>query len=104
MKNSTRAWVLLSFISVLFVATGYHLGGREGLLWGFAAALIINTLVYFYGDIFILRQFSGRIIEGYDPYGLAKTLKKSAAEPICPPLIKVTPQKSTHCFFRRQKC
>ena len=99
MRNSTRSWILLSFISVLFVAIGYHWGQREGLLWGFAIALILNTVVYFYGDVFIQRQFSSYRVEGYDPYGLIKILRRLTKTAGMPnPQVRIIPSASMVAF------
>ncbi len=99
MKNSTRAWLLLSLISIFLVSVGYHLASREGLLWGFAIALILNSVVYFYGDIFIVRQFNGKNVEGYDPYGLTLILRKlSKRAGVEAPWIRILPTSSLIAF------
>jgi heat shock protein HtpX len=55
--------------------------------------------VYFYGDIFIVRQFSGQDVEGHDPYGLTVMLKKlSRRAGMSVPWIRILPNPSLIAF------
>ncbi len=70
MQNSTRAWLFLSVLSLILIISGHFIGGREGLLWGFAIALCVNTISYFYSDFYFVNQYHGHLIEGQDSWGL----------------------------------
>lgn len=86
MRNSTRAWILLSAISLALIVTGNIIGGREGLLWGFALALTINTLCYFYLDLRLPIILKAKIVEGQDPWLLLQNVNMLAkkAKLACP--------------------
>ncbi len=75
MSGSTKAWFFLLLLASLILLAGHSLGGRQGLLWALVIALSVNSLVYFYSDLRILSLFSGRRLEGRDPWGALELTK-----------------------------
>lgn len=75
--RAAKVWVVLGAISLALIFGG-HAMGRFGLLIGFLLALSINSIVYFYADIRIAKLFSGRELEGQDPWGLRRQTKELA--------------------------
>ena len=80
---------------LLIVITGQSIGGREGLLWGVAIALTINSLIYLYPDLRLKLLFSGETLEGSDPWGVQDKLKDLAQRARIPvPVVQVLPNPS----------
>ncbi|MCM2281491.1 MAG: M48 family metalloprotease [Bdellovibrionaceae bacterium] len=78
-RGSLKVWIFLSTLSIALMIAGLKLGDRHGLLAGFLAALAINGLVFFYGDLRLLKRFHGEQLEGQDPWGLLSRLEALAA-------------------------
>lgn len=72
-KPATRAWTFMLLLSFLIILAGQTLGERQGLLWGVAIALSINTLIFFYGELRLAPWLAGREVEGTDPWSLLST-------------------------------
>ncbi|MCB0408281.1 MAG: M48 family metalloprotease, partial [Bdellovibrionales bacterium] len=90
MTSATRTWTFLTSLMILIVIIGQSLAGREGLLWGVALALTINSLIFLYPDLRLKLFFSGKVLEGKDPWGINEmvhTLVQRARIPM--PQIKI---------------
>lgn len=64
--------------SAIFISGGYVFFGRQGLLWAFTVIVFVNATIYFYGDQRILRYFNGRLLEGFDPWGVGYMVQRLA--------------------------
>ena len=69
-SNSTKVWVFIIGICLFFLVLGYRLGDRLGLLVGLLSAIILNVLIFFYGEAHILNLLKVRLSEGQDPWGV----------------------------------
>lgn len=95
MTSATRTWTFLTALMLLIVVSGQTLGGREGLLWGVAVALTINSLIYLYPDLRLKLLFSGEVLEGTDPWGVLNKLRELAQRARIPiPVVQVLPSAS----------
>ncbi len=74
-SNSTKVWVFIVGICLFFLVLGYRLGDRVGLLAGLFFAIILNLLIFFYGEAHILNLLNVRLSEGQDPWGLQPLIK-----------------------------
>lgn len=79
-RGSLKIWFFLSALSITFMVGGLKLGDRHGLLLGFLTALAINGLVFFYGDLRLLKRFPCERLEGQDAWGLLARLEALAAK------------------------
>lgn len=70
MNRSYIAWTILGLFSISLMYVGKELADRQGLLAAFILSLLINSLVYFYGDFRLKKLFHSKTIEGRDPYNL----------------------------------
>ena len=66
---STRFNFRFCVLNIRHFAPQAHLG-RQGLLWAFTVIVFVNATIYFYGDQRIPRYFNGRLLEGFDPWGV----------------------------------
>lgn len=78
MSGSTKAWAVLSVLSVILVVSFQSWGGRQGLLWGVIIVLSINCVLYFFNEIRLEKLFSGQLIEGQNPWNLFELTEKLA--------------------------
>lgn len=69
-SNSTKVWVFIIGICLFLLILGYRLGDRTGLLIGLSFAVILNLLIFFFGEAHILNLLRVRLSEGQDPWGL----------------------------------
>ncbi len=77
-SNSTKVWVFIIAICLFFLVLGFRLGDRVGLLAGLICAIILNLLIFFYGEAHILSLLKVRLSEGQDPWGLQPLIKDYA--------------------------
>jgi heat shock protein HtpX len=75
-SNSTKVWIFIVAACLVFLVTGYHFGGRLGLLLGLIFAVVINILIFFYGENHILKLLAVRRVRGQDPWGLQPVIKE----------------------------
>lgn len=76
MNRSYLAWLLMGSFSIFLMYLGRSIADRQGLLLAFIIALVLNSLVYFYGDIRIKKLFRSKKVEGQDPYRLEEITKQ----------------------------
>ncbi len=74
-RTSLKVWLFLGSLSVGLLVAGEKVGHRHGLLAGFLLALLMNALIFFYGELCLLRRFSIERLEGQDPWGLLSSLE-----------------------------
>ena len=74
MSNSTKVWFFLLALSMTILTLGYQLGDRQGLFIAFLISLAIHCLIYFYGDIHLIKKLNGRKVLGQDPWGVQKII------------------------------
>lgn len=86
--RAAKVGLVLGGLSFFLIIGGYALASRFGLLFGFLAALSVNSLVFFYADLRLASLFPGREVEGQDPWGLLRVTKELArrAQIPCPTL------------------
>lgn len=76
MKNSTKVWLFILTTSLFLLILGYNLGDRLGLLIGFLMAIILNVLVFFYGENHLLKSLHAQKLIGQDGWGMIDTVTK----------------------------
>lgn len=100
MKNtSTKVWFFILFCSFSLLVIGYQLGERLGLLVGFLSALLLNIIVFFYGENRILKKFEATKVSGQDPWGMLEMVSKLSSElGISVPNVYIVQHHSANAF------
>lgn len=84
MKNSrtisTQVWLFIVASSLVFLIICSQMGGRLGLFMGLLLALTFHTLIFFWGEGLLLRNFTLVPLKGKDPWGLNNRLDKWSAD------------------------
>jgi heat shock protein HtpX len=55
-----RLFVLLGFLTALFLGIGYYFAGTYGMIIGVSIALLTNFIAYWYSDSFVLKLYKAR--------------------------------------------
>lgn len=68
--NSLKTFLLIAFMTALFLAVGFFLGGETGAIIAFGFALLMNGFAYWNSDKLVLRMHKAVKIEYRDNPGL----------------------------------
>ncbi len=97
--NSTKVWIFIVTSSLAFLVIGYQFGERMGLLVGFTFAILLNFLVFFYGENRILNKLKARPLIGQDAWGILQIVEEMAAKLEMPaPSVYITPHSAVSAF------
>ncbi|MEE4311566.1 MAG: zinc metalloprotease HtpX [candidate division KSB1 bacterium] len=99
MSNTTKTFMLMTFLALLFVWLGGMLGGTQGAVIGFVIATAMNLYGYWFSDKLVLKQYRAQEV-GPDNnprlYNIVMKLAQKAELPM--PKVYVIPDKSPNAF------
>jgi heat shock protein HtpX len=97
MSNTVKTAFLLGALSALFLFLGEALGGSQGLIAGFAVAVVMNLGSYWFSDKIVLAMYRAKEV-GAD-HRLSRTVADLVARANMPmPRVYVIPQPSPNAF------
>jgi heat shock protein HtpX len=97
MSNVVKTAFLLGALSALLLFLGESLGGSQGLVMGFAFAVVMNFGSYWFSDKIVLRMYGAREVGPEHPlHGMVRRLAVRAGLP--QPRVYVIPQASPNAF------
>lgn len=82
--NTIRTAVLLAFMTALFMAVGYLVGGGSGMVIAFFIAAIMNLFSWWNADKMVLRMYGAKEVDRHSAleyYRIVSTLAKKAELP-----------------------
>lgn len=82
--NIIRTAMLLAFMTALFMAVGYLIGGSSGMMIAFIIAMGMNLFSYWNSDKMVLRMYNAREVDQHSApeyYRIVRTLAKQAELP-----------------------
>jgi heat shock protein HtpX len=97
--NTLKTAVLLTFLTVLLVFVGGALGGRTGMIYAFAFALVMNFVSYWFSDKIVLAMYRARpVTEAQAPelYSMVRRLTQKAGLPM--PKVYIIPSETPNAF------
>jgi heat shock protein HtpX len=97
--NTMKTTVLLAGMAGLFLAVGYLLGGRSGMLVALVMAGVMNFVAFFWSDKIVLRMYGARPVsreESPELYGIVERLAMKAGIPM--PRLYVIPDPALNAF------
>jgi heat shock protein HtpX len=97
--NTLKTAVLLTFLTVLLVFVGGALGGRTGMIYAFAFALVMNFVSYWFSDKIVLAMYRARpVTEAQAPelYSMVRRLIQKAGLPM--PKVYIIPSETPNAF------
>lgn len=85
MANTLRTGMLLAAMTAIFVAAGFFIGGRGGMVIAFGIAVAMNAFAYWNADKVVLRMYKARQVDragapGF--YGIVEQLAQNAGLPM----------------------
>jgi heat shock protein HtpX len=97
MQNAMKTVLLLGAMSALFLFLGESLGGAQGLMLGFAFAVITNFASYWFSDKIVLRMYSAKQVGPETRlYQIVANLAQRASLPM--PKVYIIPDQSPNAF------
>ncbi len=97
MKNRLKTVMLLGLLTGLLLGAGQLLGGRQGLLIGFAIAVVMNFGSYWFSDKIVLAMHKAKPV-GRDNklYKIVKEVAEKANTPM--PKVYIIPTDNPNAF------
>ena len=97
--NGLKTVMLLTALTVLFVAVGYAIGGQGGMIIAFGFALVMNFISYWFSDKIVLKMYKAQPVEEKDAPRLVGMVHRLAAQAGIPaPRVYVIPTPSPNAF------
>lgn len=97
--NQTKTFLLMVFLTIIFVALGTLIGGKTGAYIAFLVALIMNFVSYWFCDKIVLAMYGAKEIsqnEVPQVYSIVSNLTQKASIPM--PRIYIIEDESPNAF------
>src|SRR5499425_2584975 len=97
--NTTKTVILMAGLTVLLVLVGGALGGRQGLIFAFMFAMVMNMFSYWFSDKIVLRMYNAQeVTEAQAPmlWGVTHDLALKMNMPM--PKVYVIPSDAPNAF------
>jgi heat shock protein HtpX len=97
--NGLKTLMLLTALTVLFVAIGYLVGGQSGMIIAFGIAVVMNFVSYWFSDKIVLSMYKAQQVEEKDAprlYAMVQRLATQAGLPM--PRVYIIPNNSPNAF------
>lgn len=97
--NNIKVFFLFVLMAMIFMAVGYFLGGRGGMIFAFVIAAILNIVSYWYSDKIVLRMYKARPITEVDHPRLHRIVSSASQKAAVPmPRVYIIPTKAPNAF------
>ena len=97
--NTVKTIGLMVFMTLLLVFVGAAIGGRSGMIFAFAMAIIMNFGTYWFSDKIVLRMYGAQPVseaEAPELYSIVRTLVQKAGMPM--PKVYIIPEETPNAF------
>ncbi|MBI3556121.1 MAG: zinc metalloprotease HtpX [Deltaproteobacteria bacterium] len=99
MRNNLKTLMFLALLSGALMAFGYLFGGSQGMVAGFAAALMTNFISYWFSDRIVLSMHNAQEVQAGDARGLYEMVERLAHRAHIPtPRVYLIPDHSPNAF------
>ncbi len=97
--NTFKTAFLLTVLTLLFVAIGGLLGGRQGMAVAFTFALVMNFVSYWFSDKIVLAMYRARpVAEGEHPELVGAVRHLAQLSDIPMPRVYIIPSETPNAF------
>jgi heat shock protein HtpX len=91
--------MLLTLLTVLFVAIGAALGGQQGIVIAFGIAVLMNFFSYWFSDKVVLKMYHARLVTDADEPVLVGLVRYTAQQGGLPtPRVYIIPSPAANAF------
>ncbi len=97
--NSLKIFFLFLLMTMLFIAVGYLLGGRNGMIIAFVFAALMNFFSYWFSDKIVLKMYRAQPVTGTSHprlYNIVSNVSQKAMVPM--PRVYIIPTKAPNAF------
>ena len=97
--NTTKTVVLMVGLTVLLVFIGGAFGGRQGMIFAFMFAMVMNMISYWFSDKIVLRMYSAKEVSEADApvlYSVTRDLAMKMSMPM--PKVYIIPSEAPNAF------
>lgn len=97
--NGLKTLMLLTALTVLFVAIGYFVGGQGGMIIAFGFAVVMNFVSYWFSHKIVLSMYKAKEVTESDAprlYGMVQRLATQAGLPT--PKVYIIPESGANAF------
>ena len=97
--NGLKTLMLLTTLTVLFVAIGYFVGGQSGMIIAFGFAVVMNFVSYWFSHKIVLSMYKAQEVTESDAprlFGMVQRLSTQAGLPT--PKVYIIPDSSPNAF------
>ncbi len=97
--NTTRTVMLMTLLTLLLIFAGSLIGGRQGAIFAFVFAGVMNFSTYWFSDKIVLRMYRAKEVterEAPELYALVRRLAQQGQLPM--PKVYITPQQTPNAF------
>jgi len=99
MKSRARTLFMMAILMVLFVWVGGALGGKQGAIFAFVVAGLMNFGGYWFSDKLVLKRYRAQEIGSEDSTGIYRIVSELAQNAQLPmPKVFVIPEQSPNAF------
>jgi len=97
--NTLKITFLLLLMTLLFVAIGFALGGRTGVIIAFAFAVVMNFSSYWFSDKIVLKMYKARPVDETSHRRLYRIVRSASQKAMIPmPKVYIVPSKAPNAF------
>lgn len=97
--NTTKTFLLMIGLVLLFMGIGYLVGRETGMFFAFGIACLMNFFSYWYSDKIVLKMYRAREIQERDHPRLFRVVKAVAQKAMIPmPKVYIIPTKAANAF------
>jgi heat shock protein HtpX len=94
-----KTLMLLTALTVLFVAIGSLLGGRQGMVMAFGLAVLMNFFSYWFSDKIVLAMYRAKEVSETEAPQLVQQVRMGAQQAGLPmPRVYIIPSASPNAF------
>jgi heat shock protein HtpX len=97
--NQAKTFFLMVLLTIIFVALGSMIGGKNGAMVAFVIALVMNMVSYWFSDRIVLAMYSAREVsesEAPELYAVVASLAQKASIPM--PRVYIVEEDSPNAF------
>lgn len=99
MQNQFKTFFFLVLLAAILMTFGQAFGGSQGLVVGFALALVMNFFSYWFSDKIVLAIHKAQEIQPGDSQGLYEMVERLALRAALPmPRVYIIPDHSPNAF------
>jgi len=97
--NSLKVFFLFLLMTMLFIGVGYLLGGRNGMVFAFVLAALMNFFSYWFSDKIVLKMYRAKPVTEAGNHRLYRAVSNISQKAMIPmPRVYVIPTKAPNAF------